>query len=79
MNGVPTKSFVRYGGYTGSTTITAAMASGASANDVKWDLEYGHMVLHPPLENRVLGPLPDDGSEVKYGAWLMARLVLLPL
>ena len=36
------------------------------------------MVLHQPLEDRVLGPLPDDGGEVKYDAWLMARLVLLP-
>jgi hypothetical protein len=29
-------------------------------------------------EGRELGPLPGDGGEVKYGAWLMARLVLLP-
>ena len=78
MNGVPTKSFVRYDGYKGATTIAAAMASGASASDVKWDLEHGYMVLHPPLEDRVLGPLPGDGGEVKYDAWLMARLVLLP-
>jgi hypothetical protein len=54
------------------------MASGASAGDVKWDLEHGYMALHPPSETCVLGPLPGDGGEAKYGAWLMARLVLLP-
>ena len=78
MNGVPTKSFIRYDGYKDATNIAAAKDSGATANDVKWDLEHGYMVLHPPLEDRVLGPLPDDGGEVKYDAWLMARLVLLP-
>jgi hypothetical protein len=36
------------------------------------------MALHPPFEGRVLGPLPGDGDEDKYGAWLMASLVLLP-
>ena len=78
FNGMPSKSFVRYEGYKGATTIAAAMASGASAADVKWDLEHGFMALHPPPEDRVLGPLPGDGGEVKYDAWLMARLVLLP-
>jgi hypothetical protein len=78
FNGMPTKSFVRYDGYKGATTISAAMASGASAGDVKWDLEHGYMALHPPSEDRVLGPLPGDGGEAKYDAWLMARLVLLP-
>jgi ribosomal protein S26 len=74
---MPTKSFVGYGGYKGATTISAAMASGASAGDVKWDLEHGYMALHLPPDDRVLGPLPGDGGEAKYGAWLMARLVLL--
>jgi hypothetical protein len=36
------------------------------------------MALYPPPEGRVLGPLPGDGGEAKYDAWLMARLVLLP-
>jgi hypothetical protein len=75
---MPTKSFVRYGGYKGATTILAAMASGASAGDEKWDLEHGYMALHTPSEDCVLGPLPGDGGEAKYGAWLMARMVLLP-
>jgi hypothetical protein len=42
------------------------------------DLEHGYMALNPPSEDRVLGPLPGDGGEAKYGAWLMARLVRLP-
>jgi hypothetical protein len=78
FNGMPSKSFVRYGGYKGAPTISAAIASGASAGDVKWNLEHGYMALHPPSEDRVLGPLPSDGGEAKYDAWLMARLVLLP-
>jgi hypothetical protein len=50
----------------------------ASAGDVNWDLEHGYMALNPPSEDLVLGPLPGDGGEAKYGAWLMARLVRLP-
>jgi hypothetical protein len=60
---VPTKIFVWYGDYKG---------------DVKWGLENGYMALHPPPEDRVLGPLPSDGGKAKYGAWLMACLLLLP-
>jgi hypothetical protein len=75
---MPTKSFVRQGGYKGATTIAAAMASGASAGDVKWALEHGYMAFHPPPEGRVPGPLPGDGGEAEYGARLMARLVLPP-
>jgi hypothetical protein len=57
---------------------SAAMASGASAGDVKWDLEHGYMALHPPSEDRVLGEFQGGEGEAKYGALLMARLVLLP-
>jgi hypothetical protein len=39
------------------------MASGASAGDVKWDLENGYMALHPPSEDRVLGNI--KAMEVK--------------
>ena len=35
FNGMPTKSFVRYDGYKGATIISAAMASRASACDMK--------------------------------------------
>jgi|AntAceMinimDraft_5_1070358.scaffolds.fasta_scaffold148494_1 hypothetical protein len=50
----------------------------ASAGDVKWDLEQGYMALHPLSEDRLLGPLPSGRGEAKYGAWPVARLVLLP-
>jgi hypothetical protein len=77
FNGMPAKSFVRYGSYKGATTISAVMAS-----DVKWDMERGHMVLcpplHPPPEDRVLVTLPGDRGEAKYGAWLMVRLLFMP-
>jgi hypothetical protein len=35
------------------------------------------MALHPPPEDRVLGPLPGDGGEEKYNARLMVHLVML--
>jgi hypothetical protein len=72
FNGMPTRSFVRCGGYKGATTISAAVTSGASAGDMKWDLENGYMALHPPSEHLVLEPLTGDGGEAKYGAWLLS-------
>jgi hypothetical protein len=75
---MPIKNFVWYGGYKGATTISAAKASGASAGDVKSDLKHGQMAVHPPFEVRILGPFPGDGGNAKYGAWLVARLMLLP-
>jgi hypothetical protein len=46
FNGVPTKRSVRYGGFKGAPNVSAAVASGASAGDVKWDLEHGFIALH---------------------------------
>ena len=48
------KSFVRYEGYKGATTIAMALASGATNADLKWDFERDFIILHPPPEPKIV-------------------------
>ena len=48
------KSFVRYEGYKGATTIAIALASGATNADLKWDFERDFITLHPPPEPKIV-------------------------
>ena len=59
--------------YKGATTTSAALGSGALAGDVKWVSEHSYMALHPPSEGCVLGPLPGNGGEAVYVAWLSKK------
>jgi hypothetical protein len=62
-------------------------ASGAAGSSMNIAIKYLRRTtcgaaengpLHPPSEGLLLGPLPGDSGKAKYGAWLMACLVLPP-